>query len=548
MSFEFNDAAVRSYFKETSPNLWSYSDFLEKVVKPISHTLYDRDPIKANRGAASTAPFRPVLMEWRVVPQQPHFFTHESLPHPSSRVVPLLGHGVSFPRADNYNNDQGAYFWKEMFENNKLQEERVALKRKADGTALELASTSLDYEKKKDDGEYLQQTVLGYSGAITPPSQIECNHSYQRQRRPGQVHGNRFKPFDPFGSDKEDDSEDVSAEIDREDDSEDSEDDLIDEHIIHPKTTSFDEYVKVHKESGWTLEDGRQVIDVITQNTTKLAESVSKKSKKERSPIIMSVIRLGFSSIVDLSLEYQERMYSWFGDEWSSLKEKVYNTVNMIPNSFDGEIKPIIDTVEKMCDSYQYVDARAYLFKMRSEKSPPMVQQIATIYFRVIDKFLDNPHIFVEETGKQTDLSEMEYAINMTAPILNDIFNDVLDILKLRWGVTLSTANTERRRKIDLRIVHRYKDIELSHSECAKAPTPVKAIRDRSKCLRTAKTVLDRFLEEDLSDDAVKDSTILAIQFAGLHGQIIGIDLLDDGGLEGSRFSFPAQLSNIKCL
>jgi len=204
-----------------------------------------------------------------------------------------------------------------------------------------------------------------------------------------------------------------------------------------------------------------------------------------------------------------------------------------------------------MCDSYRYVDARDYLFKIRSEKNPLMVQQIATTYFHVIDKFLDNPHIFVEETGKRMDLSEMEYAINMTAPILNDVFNDVLNILKLRWGETLSTASTERRRKIDLRIVHRYKDIELSHSECAKAPTPVKAIRDRSKCLRTAKTILDKFLLEDLSDEAVKDSTILGIQFAGLDGQIIGIDLLDDGvyfGLEGSRFSFPAQLSNIKCL
>ena len=41
--------AIGAYFEETSPNLWSYSDFLEKVVKPISHTLYDRDLIKANR-------------------------------------------------------------------------------------------------------------------------------------------------------------------------------------------------------------------------------------------------------------------------------------------------------------------------------------------------------------------------------------------------------------------------------------------------------------------------------------------------------------------
>lgn len=82
-------------------------------------------------------------------------------------------------------------------------------------------------------------------------------------------------------------------------------------------------------------------------------------------------------------------------------------------------------------------------------------------------------------------------------------------------GETVSKATAEYRRKIDLRIVHKFKGIELSHSECAKTPTPAKAVRDRSKCLRTQKCVLDKFLEEDLSDNAVKDSTILGIQFAG---------------------------------
>ncbi|CAG8512510.1 7788_t:CDS:10 [Paraglomus brasilianum] len=564
MSYEFSDA-IGAYFEETSPNLWSYSDFLEKVVKPISHTLYDRDLIKANR-------------VWK----KRFISTVKDIANKEVPVVPQRAAAKILKPADScYNNDQVTYFWKEMFENNKLQEERVALKRKAYRTALKLVSTSLDSEREKvldlyskpppskrmhsteclsfqtyksdsnkkredyasqnDNGKDLQLTMDDYLVAVIPPSQVEC--FYNQDNGPN----TNTKPFAPFISDNEDDSKDLSAEIDYD---EDSEDDLIliDEHIKDPETTSFDEYVNAHKGSGWTLEDGRQVIDIIRQNTTRLAESVSKKSRKEQTPFIMSVVRLGFSSIVDLSSEYQGGMFSWFGDEWSRLKKNVYDKVNMIPNTFDGEIKTIIDTVEEMCGSYHYVDARDYLFKIRSKKKPQMVQQIATTYYHVIDKFLDNPHIFVEETGKEMDLSEMEYAINMTAPILNDVFNDVLDILKLHWGETLSV---ERRRKIDIRIVHKYKDIELSHCECTKAPTPVRAIRDRSKCLRTAKTILDRFLEEDLSDETVKDSTILGIQFAGLHGQIIGIDLLDDGlyfGLEGSHFSFPAQLSNIKCL
>ena len=74
---------------------------------------------------------------------------------------------------------------------------------------------------------------------------------------------------------------------------------------------------------------------------------------------------------------------------------------------------------------------------------------------------------------------------------------------------------SDRRRKIDLRIVHKAKNLELSHSECAKAPTPGKAVQDRSKCLRTLKGVLDNLLKEDLSDEEVQDSKVLGIQFAG---------------------------------
>ncbi|RIB04529.1 hypothetical protein C2G38_674053 [Gigaspora rosea] len=99
-----------------------------------------------------------------------------------------------------------------------------------------------------------------------------------------------------------------------------------------------------------------------------------------------------------------------------------------------------------------------------------------------------------------------------------------------------------------MRIVCINQDFELSHVECAKAPTPCKAVNDRSKCLRTHKCILDKFLQKDFSDEVAKDSTIIGVQFAG---QIIGIDLLDDGlyfGLEGAQFNFPAQLSNIECL
>ncbi|RGB42067.1 hypothetical protein C1646_751404 [Rhizophagus diaphanus] len=124
-----------------------------------------------------------------------------------------------------------------------------------------------------------------------------------------------------------------------------------------------------------------------------------------------------------------------------------------------------------------------------------------------------------DEVTKRTKIRSqdllIEYAMVMTAPILNNVFNDVFDYLELHCSYT------------------------------------GKAVQDRSKCLRTLKGILDNFLKEDLSDEEVQDSKILGIQFAGLNGQIIGIDLLDDGlyfGLEGPTFSFPAQLISVKCL
>ncbi|CAG8644203.1 12205_t:CDS:10, partial [Ambispora leptoticha] len=260
-------------------------------------------------------------------------------------------------------------------------------------------------------------------------------------------------------------------------------------------TISFDDYLNQNKtESEWRLRDGRLIVEVLN---TKTAEVVKLVSEKEQTQFMKSVIRLGLSSIIDLSSEFKDGMYTWFGQEWIDIKRKVYGIVNMEPNIFEVEITNVIDTVEEE-----------------------------------------------NKTGKYQELSEIEYAMTMTAPVMNNIFSDVLDYLKLRWGETLSSATSDRRRKIDLRIVHKVKKLELGHSECAKAPTPAKAVHDRSKCLRTLKGVLDNFLKEDLSDEEVQDSKILGIQFSG-------VDLLEDGlyfGLEGSTFNFPAQLTNIKCL
>ncbi|CAB5359012.1 unnamed protein product [Rhizophagus irregularis] len=66
--------------------------------------------------------------------------------------------------------------------------------------------------------------------------------------------------------------------------------------------------------------------------------------------------------------------------------------------------------------------------------------------------------------------------------------------------------------------------------------------------LRTNKSILDDYL---ISDKAAEDSAIYTFQFAGLHGQLIAVDLLDDGlyfSLDGSTFKFPFRLLNIKTM
>ena len=46
--------------------------------------------------------------------------------------------------------------------------------------------------------------------------------------------------------------------------------------------------------------------------------------------------------------------------------------------------------------------------------------------------------------------------------------------------------------------------IDLSHSECAQSMTPAKAVRDRSKCLRTNQCVLNRFLLQDIPEQELQ--------------------------------------------
>ncbi|RUS21643.1 hypothetical protein BC937DRAFT_91989 [Endogone sp. FLAS-F59071] len=209
-----------------------------------------------------------------------------------------------------------------------------------------------------------------------------------------------------------------------------------------------------HREGGWILESGEKVKDMLGFMTSRAIEQ-AKKSKKGNA-CALSVIKLGLSSIIDLSSEFLGGMHEWFGEHWPTLKAKALEHLDTTAKQFENPMK-----------------------------------------------------------------------------------SDIQKIMEAS------------RRKIDLRIVCREKDMDLSHSECARAVTRTKVTKDRSKCLRTNKCILDRYLMNNLSEEAVEDSAVLGLQFADLYGQVIGVDLLDNGlyfGFEGPAFRFPSQLCDVASL
>ncbi|CAJ0884380.1 14102_t:CDS:2, partial [Entrophospora sp. SA101] len=348
----------------------------------------------------------------------------------------------------------------------------------------------------------------------------------------------RLIDYDPAEEEEEKESDNLNEETDDSD-----EEDIAD--IIDVNEKTFGDWIDRHDKQGWSLNNGDKVRDVLLKMTYEIAENAKKLTKMDGKTL--SVIRLGLSSIIDLSSEFEGGMHTWFGQDWKDLKKKVSNHINLKIKKFEGEILSDIIKVEEFCAMYRYWDARIYLLdRLKERPSDDKHRQVVKIYYLIIDMLLENPHTFVDKEGENKQLTELEYIMKMTSPILDIIFSNNHNIIDLKWGETVSKATKSR--KIDLRVLT-VDSIELSHSECARAATTIKIIKDRSKCLRTNKCILDQYLMHDLSEDAVKDSTFFGLQLAGLHGQLFGIDLLDRGlyfGFDGPIFRFPAQLINIK--
>ncbi|CAB4492199.1 unnamed protein product [Rhizophagus irregularis] len=240
---------------------------------------------------------------------------------------------------------------------------------------------------------------------------------------------------------------------------------------------------------------------------------------------ILSIIRLGLSSIIDLSSEFDKGMCTWVGENWEDLKMKVSKNINFEVKKLEGDTLSDVIKMEKLCASYHYWEARAYLLdKLKERPIDDKHRQVLKIYYHLIDMLLENPCTFVNKEGGKKNLTEIEYIMKY-----------------LKWGETVSKSTLNR--KIDLRVLTAKDDIELLHSEFARKATPVKIIKDRSKCLRTNKCILDTYLLRNLPEEAVEDSIFYGIQSAGLEGQLFAIDLVDDGlyfSLDGPTYRFPA--------
>ncbi|CAB4378281.1 unnamed protein product [Rhizophagus irregularis] len=86
----------------------------------------------------------------------------------------------------------------------------------------------------------------------------------------------------------------------------------------------------------------------------------------------MSVIRTFFDT--DLFSEFCNDTHIWFRNGWNDIK-KVNSQINMITNSFEGEIQVIVNIDDEMCG--HYVDMLMH-GNIRTNKNTPMVRQIAT--------------------------------------------------------------------------------------------------------------------------------------------------------------------------
>ncbi|CAG8509221.1 1437_t:CDS:2, partial [Funneliformis mosseae] len=140
------------------------------------------------------------------------------------------------------------------------------------------------------------------------------------------------------------------------------------------------------------------------------------------------------------------------------------------------------------------------------------------------DKTLQLVQIKSEETIQLVEIKnfkkcllDFDYDSDSSIDEAENLEDETFDLNKFTFDGGETVSKSTLNRKIDLRVLTTKGDIELSHSEFTRKVTPVKIIKDRSKCLRTNKCILDTYLLRNLSEEAVENSTFYGIQSASLE-------------------------------
>ncbi|RHZ47141.1 hypothetical protein Glove_590g3 [Diversispora epigaea] len=415
-------------------------------------------------------------------------------------------------------------------------ESNLLLKRKRSFEKLDSEPLRSPKNKALDDNNDKKKLVPSIGHAESISFTYESDSDYPWEQNDG-LNSGISSVYE--GEDEENSSQDSSDEDD--------------EDTVELADVSFSSFIGSKTNSknyNWKLNDNESVRDRLIIMTKRAIEEMKQSEKVDSK--IMSIIWLGLSSIIDLSSEFKGGMHSWFNDDWIPLKTKALSKINVTVEEFSGEILEFITKVENFCTSHDCLGARKLLLeKMIDRPTDTKFRQILKVYFYVLDLFLENPYLFVRKNGKPQKHTEIQYVIKMVDPILEIIFSDCQSLVRLMWGETVSQVTNNSKRKIDLCIRTEDGTKELSHSECAQKATMMKILKDRSKSFRTNKCILNKYLKNDLPSEALENTTIFGLQLAALEGQLIGVDLLDEGlyfGFDGPAFEFPAQICSIDVL
>ena len=71
----------------------------------------------------------------------------------------------------------------------------------------------------------------------------------------------------------------------------------------------------------------------------------------------MHTRRLGLSSIIDLSSEFEGGMHAWFGQDWEDLKVRCSHKIKFEVRKFEGDILFDIIKVEEVCKVIDHYNA-----------------------------------------------------------------------------------------------------------------------------------------------------------------------------------------------